>query len=85
MQTVQRRIYYGKSVHGHISYVIKSDCSPLHCNDVDLLGNKLSGKWYCSYPEIRECNDPAMLLVHDTHIETVRVGDIGLGKSTYSI
>jgi hypothetical protein len=24
---------------------------------------KVGGKWYCSYPELKECHDPAMLPV----------------------
>ncbi len=45
------------------SYVTTSAGSPVHCNDIVPLGYKLGGKWYCSYPELRECHDPAMMPV----------------------
>jgi hypothetical protein len=45
-----------------ISYVIMLAGSPVHCNDIaPLLRYKLGGKWYCSYPDLRECHDPAIL------------------------
>jgi hypothetical protein len=46
-----------------ISNVIKSAGSPIHCNDVAPPRYKVGGKWYCSYPERKECPDPVMLLV----------------------
>jgi hypothetical protein len=46
-----------------ISYVIKSAGSPIHCNDVAPPRYKVGGKWYCSYPELKECHDPEMLPV----------------------
>ncbi len=39
-----------------ISYVIKSAGSPIHCNDVAPPRYKVGGKWYCSYPELKECH-----------------------------
>jgi hypothetical protein len=63
------------------SYVIKSAGSPRHCNDVAPARYKVGGKWYCSYPELKECHDPAMLPVK---IDPVEVTDIGLGKSIYT-
>ncbi len=44
-----------------ISYVIKSAGSPIHCNDVAPPRYKVGSKWYCSYPELKECHDPEML------------------------
>ncbi len=67
-----------------ISYVIKSEGSPLHCNDVAPLRYKVGGKWYCSYPELKECHDPVMLPVDEVRIDPVKVNDIGLGKSLYT-
>jgi hypothetical protein len=46
-----------------IRYVIKSAGSPIHCNDVAPPRYKVGGKWYCSYPELKECHDPEMLPV----------------------
>jgi hypothetical protein len=51
------------------SYVITSAGSPIYCNDIALSRYKLGGKWYCSYPGLRECHDPAMLPVDEVQIE----------------
>jgi hypothetical protein len=67
-----------------ISYVIKSAGSPIHCNDVAPPRYKVGGKWYCSYPELKECHDPAMLPVDEVKIDPVEVSDIELGKSIYT-
>jgi hypothetical protein len=67
-----------------ISYVIKSAGLPIHCNDVARPRYKVGGKWYCSYPELKECHDPAMLPVDKVKIDPVEVSDIGLGKSIYT-
>ncbi len=48
-----------------ISYVIKSTGSPIHCNDVAPPRYKVGGNWYCSYPVLKECDDPAMLPVDE--------------------
>ncbi len=65
-----------------ISYVIKSAGSPIHCNDVPPPPPyKVGGKWYCSYPELKECHDPSMLPVAKVRIDPVAVNNIGLGKS----
>jgi hypothetical protein len=67
-----------------ISYVIKSAGSPIHCNDVAPPRYKVGGKWYCSYPKLKECHDPEMLPVDEVRIDPVKVNDIGLGKSIYT-
>ncbi len=67
-----------------ISYVIKSAGSPIHCNDVAPPRYKVGSKWYCSYPELKECHDPVMLPVDEVRIDPVKVNDIGLGKSMYT-
>jgi hypothetical protein len=67
-----------------ISYVIKSAGSPIHCNDVAPPRYKVGGKWYCSYPELKECHDPEMLPVDEVRIYPVKVNNIGLGKSIYT-
>jgi hypothetical protein len=67
-----------------ISYIIKSAGSLVHCNDIAPPRYKVEGKWYCSYPELRECHDPAMLPVDEVKIEPVNVNNIGLGKSIYT-
>jgi hypothetical protein len=67
-----------------ISYVIKNAGSPVHCNDVTPPRYKVGGKWYCSYPDPKECRDPAMLPVDEVKIDPVTVNNIGLGKSIYT-
>ncbi len=67
-----------------ISYLIKSAGSPIHCNDVAPPRYKVGGKWYCSYPELKECHDPEMLPVDEVRIDPIKVNDIWLGKSIYT-
>jgi hypothetical protein len=67
-----------------ISYVIKSAGSSVHCNDVAPPRYKVGGKWYCSYPGLKECHNPAMLPVDEVKIDLVTVNNIGLGKSIYT-
>jgi hypothetical protein len=67
-----------------MSYIIKSAGSPVHCNDIATPRYKVRGKWYCSYPELRECHDPTMLPVDKVKIDPVNVNNIGLGKSIYT-
>ncbi len=56
----------------------------MHCKDIAPPRYKVGSKWYCSYPELRECHDPAMLPVDEVKIEPVDMNDIGLGKSIYT-
>jgi hypothetical protein len=67
-----------------ISYM--SAGSPVHCNDIapPPPRYKVGGKWYCSYPDLRECYDPTMLPVDEVKIDPVTLNNIGLGKSIYS-
>ncbi len=44
----------------------------------------MGGKWYCSYPVLKECHDPAMLPVDEIRIDPVMINNIGLGKSIYT-
>ncbi len=67
-----------------ISYVIKSAGSPIHCNDVAPPRYNVGSKWYCSYPELKECHDPVMLPVDEVRIDPVKVNDTRLGKSIYT-
>jgi hypothetical protein len=51
----------------------------VHSIDVASLTYKLGGKWYCSYPELRECHDPAMVPVDQVQIESLRMSYIEPG------
>ncbi len=66
-----------------ISYVIKSAGSPVYSNDIGPPRYKVGGKWYCSFPELRECHDLAMLPVDEVKIDPVNVNNIGQGMSIY--
>ncbi len=44
----------------------------------------MGGKWYCSYPVLKECHDPAMLPVDEVRIDPVKINNIGLGKSIHT-
>jgi hypothetical protein len=67
-----------------ISYIIKSARYPVNCNGIVPPRYKVGGKWYCSYPELRECHDPAILPVDEVKIDPVTVNNIELGKSIYT-
>jgi hypothetical protein len=67
-----------------IGYVIKSAGSSVHCNDIAPPRYKVGGKWYCSYPELREYHNPSMQPVDEVNIDPVNVNNIGLGKNIYT-
>jgi hypothetical protein len=67
-----------------ISCVTKTAGLPVHGNDIAPPRYKVGGKWFCSYPELRECHDPAILPVDEVRIEGLKMNDIGLGKSIYT-
>ncbi len=67
-----------------ISYITTSADSSVHCNDIAPPRHHLGGKWYCSYPKLRECHDPAMLPVDEVKTEGLRMNDLSAGKSIYT-
>jgi hypothetical protein len=67
-----------------ISLVIKTAAAPVRCNDIVPLRWKLGGKWYCSFPTLRDCAEPAQLPVDPVKITDVNVLELGLGRSIYS-
>jgi hypothetical protein len=56
----------------------------MRCNDIAPPRWKLGGIWYCSFPALRDCAEPAQLPVDPVKITDVNVLDLGLGKSIYS-
>jgi hypothetical protein len=38
-----------------ISFVTKVASVPVRCNDIALRRWRLNGRWYCIFPEIRDC------------------------------
>ncbi len=67
-----------------ISLVIKTAAAPVRCNDIAPPRWKLGEKWYCSFPALRDCAEPAQLPVDPVKISDVNILDLGLGRSIYS-
>ncbi len=44
-----------------ISFVIKAAAAPVRCNDVTPPRWRLNGRWYCAFPEIRDCAEPGKI------------------------
>ena len=45
---------------------------------------RLNGRWYCAFPEIRDCAEPGKIPMKPIAIEDVKVLELGLGRSIYS-
>jgi hypothetical protein len=67
-----------------ISLVIKTAVAPVRCNDIAPPRWKLGGKWYRSFPALRDCAEPSQLPVDPVKIAVVDILGLGLGKSIYS-
>jgi hypothetical protein len=67
-----------------ISLVIKTAAAPVRCNDIAPPRWKLGGKWYCSFPALRDCAEPAQLPVDPVKVSDVNLLNLGLGRSIYS-
>jgi hypothetical protein len=67
-----------------ISFVIKAAASPVRCNDIGPPRWKLGGKWYCAFPQIRDCGEPGQIPMTPLKTQDVQMLGIGLGKSIYS-
>ncbi len=67
-----------------ISFVIKAAAAPVRCNDVAPPRWRLNGRWYCAFPEIRECAEPGRIPMKPIAIDDIKVMNLGLGRSIYS-
>jgi hypothetical protein len=67
-----------------ISFVIKAAASPVRCNDIAPPRWKLGGKWYCAFPQIRDCGEPEQIPMTPLKTQDVQMLRIGHGKSIYS-
>jgi hypothetical protein len=67
-----------------ISFVIKAAAAMVRCNDVAPPRWRLNGRWYCAFPEIRDCAEPGKIPMKPIAINDVKVMDLGLGRSIYS-
>ncbi len=61
-----------------ISFVIKAVAAPVRCNDVAPPRWRLNGRWYCAFPEIRDCAEPGKIPMKPIAIDDVKVLDLGL-------
>ncbi len=67
-----------------ISFVIKAAAAPVRCNDVAPPRWRLNGRWYCAFPEIRDCVEPGRIPMKPIAIDDIKVMNLGLGWSIYS-
>jgi len=67
-----------------ISFVIKAAAAPVRCNDIAPPRWRLNGRWYCAYPQIRDCGEPGRIPIKPVNIDDVGVMNLGLGRSIYS-
>jgi hypothetical protein len=67
-----------------ISFVIKAAAAPVRCNDIAPPRWRLNGRWYCAYPQIRDCSEPGRIPIKPINIDDVDVMNLGLGRSIYS-
>ncbi|OBQ32975.1 MAG: hypothetical protein AN484_27535, partial [Aphanizomenon flos-aquae WA102] len=67
-----------------ISMVIKSAGVITRCNDVAPPRWLIAGRWYCSYPAIKDCADPEEIPVQAVLVDEGTVVNQGLGRSIYS-
>ncbi len=67
-----------------ISFVIKAAAAPVRCNDIAPPRWRLNRRWYCAYPQIRDCSEPGRIPIKPVNIEDVGIMNLGLGRSIYS-
>jgi hypothetical protein len=79
-------ILYGEKEYfvDPMTLVIKPLGTIVHCNEVAPVRYEIQGKWYCSYPQLRECPEPEHIPITDVNIDDVDLATMGLGKSIYS-
>jgi hypothetical protein len=63
--------------------VIKTDTAQVRCNDIAPQRWNLGGKWYCSFPALRDSAEPSQLTVDPVKNSDVDILGLGLGKSIY--
>ncbi len=67
-----------------ISFVIKVAAAPVRCKDVAPPRWRLNGRWYCAFPEIRDCAEPVKIPMKPIAIDDIKAMNLGLGRSIYS-
>jgi hypothetical protein len=67
-----------------IRFVIKAAAAPVRYHDVAPSRWRLNGRWYCTFPEIRDCAEPGRIPMKPIAIDDIKVMNLGLGRSIYS-
>ncbi|OBQ32942.1 MAG: hypothetical protein AN484_27560, partial [Aphanizomenon flos-aquae WA102] len=67
-----------------ISFVIQSAGTISRCNDIAPSRFQIAGRWYCMFPEMRECGAPEELPVQAVKIDEGKTTGLGLGRSIYT-
>ncbi len=67
-----------------ISFVIKATPALVRCNNIAPPRWRLNGRWYCAFPEIRDCAEPGRIPMEPIAIDNIKVMNLGLGRSIYS-
>jgi hypothetical protein len=62
----------------------RDSSDPVRCNDVAPPRWRLNGRWYCAFPEIRDCAEPGKIPMKPIAIDDIKVVNLGLGRSIYS-
>jgi hypothetical protein len=66
-----------------ISFVIKAVAVPVMCNDIAQPRWRLNGRWYCAFPEIRDCAEPGRIPMKPISIDDIKVMNLGLHGQEY--
>jgi hypothetical protein len=69
-----------------ISFVIKVPAAtPVRCNDITSPRWRLNGRWFCGFPQNRDCAEPGRIPVKSIVSGDIKVMNLGLGRSIYSL
>ncbi len=60
-----------------ISFVIKAAAAPVRCTDIATLRWRLNGRWYCAFPEIKDCAEPGKIPMKPSPSTTSRSWTLG--------
>ncbi|OBQ34435.1 MAG: hypothetical protein AN484_26670, partial [Aphanizomenon flos-aquae WA102] len=66
------------------NFVIQTAGTISRCNDIAPSRFQIAGRWYCMFPEMRECGAPEELPVQAVKIDEGKTTGLGLGRSIYT-
>ncbi len=67
-----------------ISAMFKAVTAPVKVNDIPPSRWRLNGRWYCAFPQFRDCAEPRQIPMKPIAKDDVKVMNLGLGRSIYS-